>query len=345
MYVPDQPSTGRRLVVAFAMTSDALRDSLFLPDTMKRISAVADLASDTVLMEFDSPAARDVLSRIDVLITGWGCPRISATVLDAAPRLRLIAHAAGTVKAHVDREAWARGVVVTTAALANARPVAEFTLAALLLAGKNALPAASQFRTGGWQAARAAVPAEAGNYGTTVGIIGASKIGRLLLELLRPFSFRVLLADPTVTAEQAGDLGAELVALPELMARSRIVSLHAPILPSTIGMIGRSELAAMPDGGTFINTARGVLVDSQALREEVASGRINAVLDVTTPEPLPDDDLLLTLPNVTVTPHIAGSVGNELPAMAELAATEVERLAAGVPFGYPVSLAELDSMA
>jgi len=332
-------------VIAFAMRADALRDSLFTSEAMSRLDTVAELATPTVLTEFGSAEARSVLARLDALITGWGCPRVSPAVLDLAPRLRLIAHAAGSVKGHLDPECWARGITVTTAAQANARPVAEFTVAAILLSGKNALVAAQHGRTHGWAAARAAVPPEVGNYQSTVGIIGASRIGRMVLDLLRPFSFRVLLADPTVSVEEAAALGAELVGLDQLMALSRVTSLHAPILPSTLGMIGRSQLAAMPDGATFINTARGVLVDHDALREQAASGRINALLDVTDPEPLPDDDLLYTLPNVTLTPHIAGSVGNELPAMADLAVAEVERLAHDRPYAWPVSTAELASMA
>lgn len=337
--------TSSRPTVAFAMSSNDLRDSLFLPATLAQLAAVAEVVDGPVLTEFDSPPARTVLGQVDALITGWGCPRVSPEVLDRAPRLKLIAHAAGTVKGHLDRECWLRGVAVTTAAQANARPVADFALAAIIWSGKNAFLAANRFRSGGWPAAKDAASGEVGNHRTTLGIIGASRIGRLLLDLLPPFSFEVLLADPTVSAAEATALGAELVSLPELMARSRIVSLHAPILTSTIGMIGAAELAAMPDGATFINTARGVLVDHDALRAETRTGRINAILDVTTPEPLPVDDVLLSLPNVTVTPHIAGSIGNELPAMAELAAGEVERLAAGQPYRYPVSLAELDSMA
>lgn len=340
-----EPDPSHRPVVAFAMGSDALRESLFLPATLARLHAVADVVDGPVLTELDSPHARAVLGRVDALITGWGCPRVTPEILDAAPRLRLIAHAAGTVKSHLDPECWARGVTVTTAAQANARPVAEYTLAAIILAGKDAFLAAHRVAADGWRGARERGPAEVGNYGTTIGIIGASRIGRLVLELLRPFSFRVLLADPTVTSEEAEALGAELVTLDTLMARSRIVSLHAPILPSTIGMIGASQLAAMSDGATFINTARGVLVDHDALRYEAVSGRLSLVLDVTNPEPLPDGDPLAHLPNVLLTPHLAGSIGNELPAMADLAVTEVERLAAGAPYVHAVSARELAAMA
>ncbi|WP_227497378.1 hydroxyacid dehydrogenase [Planctomonas psychrotolerans] len=334
-----------RPAVLFAMRSDELREQLFPAPQRAALSRVADVLSDTVLTEFDSPDARALLGRADVLITGWGCPRIDAEVLDAAPSLRLVAHAAGTVKGHIDREVWHRGVAVTTAAEANARPVAEYTLAAILLAGKQAFARSRELAAGQGEYARPPLPLDAGNFGATVGIIGASRVGRIVLDLLRPFSFELLLATPDLSPAEAEALGARLVPLGQLMAESAVVSLHAPLLPSTVGMIGRAELAAMRDGAAFVNTARGAIVDTDALRDETRSGRISAVLDVTDPEPLSTGDELYTFPNVFLTPHIAGAMGNELSMMGDAAVTEVARLAAGRPLRYPVSLLELDTMA
>ncbi|MET1006197.1 MAG: NAD(P)-dependent oxidoreductase, partial [Propionibacteriaceae bacterium] len=136
-----------------------------------------------------------------------------------------------------------------------------------------------------------------------------------------------------------------LVELDELMAVSDVVSLHAPVLPSTLGMIGAAQLARMKDGATFVNTARGRLVDHSALRAELTNGRISAVLDVTDPEPLPADDPMFSLPNVQLTPHIAGSMGTELYRMTALALDEIEHFAAEQPPRYPVTRADLDRMA
>ncbi len=331
--------------VAFAMRSSALRDRLFGPAARERLEAIADVVSDDVLTEFDSHAARAVLRQTTALITGWGCPHLGAEVLDVAQELRLIAHAAGSVKGHVAEAAWDRGITVTTAAQANAIPVAEYTLAAILLSGKDAFEERAQFRLGRSLYRRAGSDATNGNYGTTVGIIGASRVGRLVLERLKAFDFRVLLADPTLGPDDAAALGADLVSLEELLAQSHVVSLHAPILPGTVGMIGAAELALMQDGATFINTARGVLVDHDALRTELRSRRLRAVLDVTDPEPLPDDDVLYELDNVVLTPHIAGSMGNELARMGDLAVAEVERLAAGRAPAYAIDRQTLAVMA
>jgi phosphoglycerate dehydrogenase-like enzyme len=331
-----------RPVVALAMGDPALPDALFSDRLRTRLAATADVDLAAVVTDFGrSPVD---LARVEVLLTGWGCPRIDAAALDRLPVLRLVAHAAGTVKGHVDPVCWERGIAVTTAAAANAVPVAEFTLAQVLLANKGVTAATHAFRR---DRVRPLRPDQrvVGNYDRTVGVIGASTIGRLVLDALRGYDLDLVLADPTVTAEQATGWGATLLELDELMAVSDVVTLHAPVLPSTTRMIGATQLARMRDGATFLNTARGVLVDHDALRAELVSGRIHAVLDVTDPEPLEPDDVLWDLPNVVLTPHVAGSQGTELHRMAALAVEEVERLATGRPPRHPVTRADLDRMA
>jgi phosphoglycerate dehydrogenase-like enzyme len=150
-----------------------------------------------------------------------------------------------------------------------------------------------------------------------------------VLELLRPFDFEVLLADPHVEADEAARLGARLVGLDALMAGADIVSVHAPDLPETRRLVNAERLAAMKDGAVLVNTARGSLVDTDALVAELATGRISAILDVTDPEPLPTDSPLFDLPNLFLTPHVAGSQGNELARMGRFIVEEAERLAAG----------------
>ena len=331
--------------VAFALRSEELQAQLFPPDVLGKLNVAAEIMHGEVLTEFDSHSSRRVLAEVDALITGWGTPNIDSVVLDAAPHLKLIAHSAGTIKELLDPACWDRGIAVTTAAQANAVPVAEFTLAFILLAGKGIFEAVSQLRTQQAHFHPGLLSATVGNLGSTVGIIGASRIGRLVLDRLRSFEHRVLLADPTVSEGEASALGATLVSLDDLMVRSDVVSLHAPLLPTTTGMIGAQQLTGMKDGATFINTARGALVDHGALRHELLTGRINAVLDVTEPEPLPSGDPLYGLDNVILTPHIAGSMGNELRRMGESAVEEVLRLAGGRQYLHPVQLSQLQVMA
>ncbi|MGI5481184.1 hydroxyacid dehydrogenase [Streptomyces lavendofoliae] len=292
-----------------------------------------------------TPLVASALARAEVLFTCWGATPLTAPVLDRAPRLRAVVHAAGSVKHHVTDACWERGIAVTSAAAANALPVAEYTLAAILLAGKRVLRAARRYAELRAEHDWLRELADSGNHRRTVGIVGASRIGRRVIELLRPFDVTVLLYDPYLTPADTSALGAVPAALDELCARADIVSVHAPQLPSTRHMIGAPQLALMPDGGTLINTSRGSLVDEAALLPHLTTGRLNAVLDVTDPELPPPDSPLYTLPNVLLTPHIAGSLGNELHRMADQALDEVERYVKGAPFADPVRPTELNRSA
>ncbi|MGD0553614.1 MAG: hydroxyacid dehydrogenase [Streptosporangiaceae bacterium] len=273
----------------------------------------------------------------EVLLTGWGSPRVDAAALASMPRLRAVVHSAGSVRPVVGPEVFARGIVVSSAADSNAIPVAEFTLAAVIFAAKRVTRMADGYRRADRFSA-----GFIGTNGITVGVVGASRIGRRVIGLLRSvLDVRVLVSDPYATSVD----GASLVGLDELVRASDIVTLHAPALPSTRHLINAARLAAMRDGAVLINTARGSLVDTAALTAELVAGRLDAVLDVTDPEPLPDDSPLLRLPNVLLTPHIAGAMGNEVARLGDAAVAEIERLAAGQPLAHPVVLEDLERIA
>jgi phosphoglycerate dehydrogenase-like enzyme len=325
-----------------AMNADS-RERVLVPRVRERLEAIATVLPVGPGGSFlADPAVRAALPEVDVLLTGWGCPRIGPEVLDAAPKLQAILHAAGSVKAIVDPVAFDRGIQVSSAATANARPVAEFTVAAIVLAGKRAFRLAAQYRLERRKSDPHGMP---GSYGTTVGLLGASRIARMVAERLREFDLHVLISDPFLTAAEAAELGAELVDNDTLFRRSDILSVHAPLLPETVGLVDARLLALLKDGSVLINTARGKIIDSGALLRECASGRIDAVLDVTDPEPLPPDSPLLDLPNVFVTPHVAGAVGNEIARLGELAVSELERLATGRPLQHAITPAELGRLA
>ncbi|MDT0268832.1 hydroxyacid dehydrogenase [Streptomyces sp. DSM 44915] len=317
---------------------------LFPPDVLTALRGLVDLDPTLTVADFGDPRLAPVLPGVEVLITGWGCPPVSAEVLDTLPRLHTLVHTAGTVKSLLAPEVWERGVAVSSAATANALPVAEYTLGMILLLGKGVFALREEFR------AQLRPPADLlhrdiGNVGRRVGIIGASRIGRRVIELLRPFEFEVLLHDPFVDEAAAARLGVRAVGLDELLASCSITSVHAPATPATRHLIDADRLALLPDGATLINTARGSLVDTDALVRELTTGRINAVLDVTDPEPLPTTSALFRLPNVFLTPHVAGSLGNELRRLGLTAVHEIERVLRGEPLAHRVEAAELSHSA
>ncbi|MFI1504112.1 hydroxyacid dehydrogenase [Streptomyces sp. NPDC020597] len=317
---------------------------LFPAPLLDRLQRTADIDPGVVVRDFGDAAAASLLAEADVLITGWGCPRLDAGALAGAPRLRTVLHAAGSVRSLVGEALWGQGVSVSSAVTGNALPVAEYTLAMILLAGKDAFAHRERFRRTHAHPAHEETAAT-GNLGRRVGVIGASRVGRRLLELLRPFDFDLLLHDPYVNAAEAAALGTQLFSLEELLRRSDIVSLHAPDIPETRHMLDRDRLALIRDGGVLINTSRGALVDHVALTDELVAGRLHAVLDVTDPEPLPADSPLYRLPNAFLTPHIAGSLGNELERLGRIVVEELERLAEGLPLAHEVRRADLARVA
>ena len=315
---------------------------LFGDADLDRLRALGTLLNTEPIGAWDDQA-NALLADAEVVVGHWGCPPLDAAMLDRAPRLGLFAYAAGTVKMTLTDAVWDRSIRVTSGANANAEPVAEFTLAAILFANKGVL-----WRRGpaDFSAMSAMGDPQWGNYGRTVGMVGASLIGRRVIELLRAFPhLRVTLYDPFVTSEEAVSLGVEKLELDELCAGADVLSIHAPALPETMHMIGSTQLSALPDGATVINTARGPLIDHEALLPHLASGRLYAILDVTEPEPLPEDSPLLEMDNVWISPHLAGSQGTELGRMTDNVIEEVRRWSAGEPALNEVTRDRLATMA
>lgn len=283
----------------------------------------------------------EAMRDVEVIFSTWGmwCP--SDAQLDALPNLKAVFYAAGTVKPFA-APFLRRGILVVSAWAANAVPVAEWTLAQILLANKGFFRNTREFselRTRGVFVGR-------GNFGATVSLLGAGQIGRRVIEFLRPFRLNVLAFDPYLSEEDALGLGVEKVGLEEAFARGNVVSNHIANVPATMGMLGGEHFAEMPLHATFINTGRGATVrHDELLRVLQARPDLTALLDVTDPEPLPKDSPFWTLPNVQLTSHIAGSIGDEVVRMADLMIEEFDRWRIGELPLYSVTPDMLETMA
>ncbi|MDD4140400.1 MAG: hydroxyacid dehydrogenase [Eubacteriales bacterium] len=257
---------------------------------------------------------REHLARAQACFTCWGTPVLSEDVLAHAPDLKVILHGAGTPKAIVSDAVWLRGIRVATAAPVIAIDVAESALGGMIYCLKHFGDYDRLMREGRWKKTAGSVSdvdalkpkLKRLNRYLTVGIVGASHVGKNMIRFLKPFGVRILLYDPTLSEDMARELDAEPVSLETLMRRCDVVSVHAPQLPVTRGLITAGLLALMPDGAVFVNTSRGSIVDQKALLAELKSGRISAYLDVYEQEPLPADSALHLLDNVLLTPHISG---------------------------------------
>ncbi|NTI43268.1 hydroxyacid dehydrogenase [Agrobacterium rhizogenes] len=338
-------SSASRPTIAFAMQPS--RTQHVIPSALiQRLDTIGRVLDAAPMVRFDDERARKLLDETEILITGWGSPPINEAALAQTPHLKLVAHAAGTVKGLIEDGLFDRNIVVSHAAQANALPVAEFTLAAIIFAGKQVFRFRDLYVADRNRHRTQPIQAEAiGNYGRTVGIIGASRIGRRVIELLAPFDYRILLYDPMVDKTEAARLGVEKTELDALMATADIVSLHAPSLPATRHMIDAHRLSLMKPGATFINTARGALVDEAALLATLKTGRIDAIIDVTDPEIPEASSTFYDLPNVFLTPHIAGAVGLERTRLGEMAVDEAIRFIEGKPLLYEIRRQDLARMA
>jgi D-3-phosphoglycerate dehydrogenase len=257
---------------------------------------------------------------------------VSRAMLERLPDLRFIAVSRGG-PVNIDMQA-ARdhGVLVVNTPGRNASAVAEFTIGAILAETRLIRAGHEALRAGEWRGDLYRADRTGRELGEmTVGVIGYGAIGSRVVKLLKAFGCRLLVADPYVqiTVQDRSD-GVEHVALDALLARADVITLHARVTPETTGFIGRDALAQTKHGAIFINTARGPMVDYDALYEALASGQLGgAMLDTFAVEPVPPDWPLLRLPNVTLTPHIAGASVRTVTIAAEQAAEEVRRLLAG----------------
>jgi phosphoglycerate dehydrogenase-like enzyme len=276
-----------------------------------------------------------VLRDAEVILSGWGAPVLNQAFLTAAPKLRAFLYGAGSVRSIVTDAVWKRGIVVTSAWAANAVPVSEYTLAQILLSLKRYWYFASAIkRQAGWVAK---VPV-AGAFGSTVGIISLGMVGRRVRELLRPFEVNVLAYDPFVSSAMAADLEVELVSLEDIFRRSDVVSLHTPWLKETEGLVSGQHLASMKLNATFINTSRGAVVREVEMIEVLrARTDLWALLDVTYPEPPAPGSPLYTLPNVVLTPHIAGALDDECRRLGQYTLEELKRYIAGEPLHWQIT--------
>ena len=283
------------------------------------------------------------LAEADVLFATWGMPKLDEEFLAAAPRLKAVFYAAGSVKCFATPESYKRGIVISSAWQANAIPVAEYSHATILLGLTGFWSSQRLARAGKFSHQHSPV---AGAFHSNVGLVSLGAIGRLVAGHLAKHEINILAYDPYATPAAAASLGVTLVSLQELFAKSHVVSIHTPWLPETEKMINGPLLRSMPEGATLINTSRGAVIDETDLCQVLAERQdITAILDVTHPEPPLPNSPLRTLENVVLTPHIAGSIGGEVARMGYWMNDELDLYLAGKPLQHGVSEDMLARMA
>ena len=310
-----------------------------------KLCQTLDLTREVILAE-NFEEHRERLSKVSYLFATWGMPALTEKQIgEYLPNLKAVFYAAGTVQGFA-RPFLNRDVKVFSAWAANAVPVAEFTVAQIVLSGKGYFQGMRRMETGGREAFSAFSHSLPCNYRVKIGILGAGMIGSRVLQMLQGYDFETLAYDPFASEEKLAALGARRASLEEIFSECQVISNHIANLPSTQKILRYEHFSKMKKNAVFINTGRGAQIVeddlARALREDPDR---TALLDVTWPEPPEADSPLLTLPNCILSPHIAGSMNNEVARMGAYMAEEYEALSAGRPCRYQVTLDMLETMA
>lgn len=321
--------------------------NVYCPSVREKLHGFLNFETDNVISKKELDEYKDILSRADYAFSTWGMPTFTREeIREYLPNLKAVFYAAGSVQKFA-REFLEENIAVYSAWAANAVPVAEYTFAEIMLATKGFFQKLHRQHLGDdWSHRRVPVNFP-GNYESKIGIIGAGMIGKMVIERLKTLDkIEILVFDPFLPDEKAAEMGVTKTDLKTLFAESDVISNHIANNPQTVGMLNGGLFNLMQPHAVFINTGRGAQVVEadliDALRE--VPTRV-AVLDVTEPEPPLADSPLYTLDNVFLTPHIAGSMGNEVHRMAEYMCEECKAFDAGETTRYSVSLKMLETMA
>jgi phosphoglycerate dehydrogenase-like enzyme len=327
---------------AFFYEYPASHGDVFGSGRRERIAELAEVYPHVVTgstFATHAPALADV----QVIFATWGMPCLTDEQLAQLPALEAVFYAGGNVRSFaqplVDHH-----VVLVSAWAINAIATMQLALSQVLLSCRGYFRSVRRYAEA-HDLALAKAFHRSGAAGETVGLLGMGWVGRRLSAELRTLGFRVLASDPLLTPERAQELGVEKVTVEELFRRSYIVSNHIPDLPATKQILGASLFESMREGATFINTGRGAqVVESHLVRVLKVRPDLTALLDVTDPEPPAATSALWNLRNVVMSPHIGGSIGDEVTRLSDAMIDEFVAWEAGRPLQYQVTREVLETM-
>ena len=282
------------------------RNMVFNEKCLNRLAQSGEVVINDGGTDFDS--VKPLIESADAIVTSWGNSPIDEKALELCPNLKILLHAAGSVKPVVSDALWGKGVRVTSCAGVLSMGVSETALGFTIAASKNFFNLNDSLHEGNWAEGKENIREL---YDLTVGVIGAGWAGRHYIELMQAFDVDILLYDPFVSEEKAESMGVKKASLEDVLRNSDIISIHAPEIPSTRHMFNAETLAMMKKDAVLINTARGSIIDEKALYEHMKAGNLRyACIDVFDPEPPLAENPLRTLKNVIMTPHLAGLANN-----------------------------------
>ncbi|MGI6280440.1 MAG: hydroxyacid dehydrogenase [Acutalibacteraceae bacterium] len=319
--------------------------NVFKPDVIDYLVKIA--GSDGKCYSRDEVIQnKDKFTDTEFIFSTWGMANFSEEeIAEIFPALKCVFYAAGSVQ-YFARPFLNSGVKVFSAWAANAVPVAEYTVSQIILANSGFFKCSVINSREDYKKAKEEFKKYRGNYGAEIGLLGAGMIGKLVINMLKAYELKVLVFDPFLPDDKASELGVEKTSLKEIFSRCEVVSNHLANNEQTRHILNRELFESMKPYATFLNTGRGAQVVEQDLISVLKKRPdLTAILDVTDPEPPLDDSELYLLPNCILTPHIAGSSGDEVQRMAKYMLEEFKSYTQNLPTKYEVTLKMLETMA
>lgn len=316
----------QKMKILLAMVDDEKSATFLTEENMRTLESLGTVIWDRTVEKITPEWLRENLVDIDVCVCCWGVPCFDAYVLEKANKLKLIGYCAGSVAHVVSDEMYERGIRIVCGNEMFAQSVAECTVAYMLAAQRDLRKYNNIINGGGWKelifTSRALLE-------KNVGVVGYGAISRYLLEMLKPFHVNIKLYSKHMSEEQAAELGVRKASLEEIFSTCDIVSLHCAKTPENHHLINDTLLSMMKDDALLVNTARGDVVDEEALAKHLHSGHIRAALDVYQQEPPAMDNPLRGTDNIYMFPHIGGPTIDRRPACARVVFEDIARLQKG----------------
>jgi len=318
---------------------------VYTTEHVARLSQLVEF-HDRVYQKEDVLRDKEQFSQVRYIFSTWGMPEFEKEEIRAIfPKLEAVFYAAGSVQRFA-RPFLELGIRVFSAWAANGIPVAEYTFAQIILGMKGFYQSSRIFKEQGRKAAKECFAHYPGNYDSAVGLIGAGMIGKLVIDRLKTLKVKTMVFDPFLPDGKAAELGVEKTDLHTLFSSCQVVSNHLANNEQTRGMLKKEHFSAMLPYAVFLNTGRGAQVVEEDLIAVLKERKdLTAVLDVTFPGPPEEGNPFYTLPNVILTPHIAGSEGNEVRRMADFMLEEATSFLSKKHTRYEVTLEMLKTMA
>ena len=316
-----------------AIPNGDIKDTFIPPYVAEKLESIGTVVWNEGEKHLSGEELKDRLPGMDVCITGWADACFDENVLPGADALKMVAYTGGSVASCVSAAFYDRNLKIVSGNWLYAESVAEGVIAYILCALRDLPYYSGQVQAGKWRTERSY---NEGLLDQSIGLVGFGMVAKYLVKMLEPFRVKIRAYDPYISNETFAAYGVEKASLEDVITQSKIISVHAARTPGTYHMLDEALLKRIPDGALLVNTARGNIIDEEALARELANGRFKAILDVFEEEPLPMDSALRGLNNAILIPHMAGPTVNRRPFVTLALIEEIQSFFAGKPLRYSI---------